>query len=274
VLTKKQQEASDRNANASNPNQVKPGGPGWNNKDPKIYNPKYLCYFFVTPGLTCSKGDKCVEIHLMPRTPEDRQKIQTVEERRARHIKMGIPVSGQTAPKTDSRAGNDGTKQRTPSNDSKASKGSQASRNSKGSSQGGRSLSTNSSFGSFSTTKSTKSYLNAAIKGKPRKMVCCANGQGCTNQGKEKGLAHFPKQPDGTYVKTGYTAVNTMVAKSFGRYSSNPRKRRDDSKTDIPRKDGRTRKRADGKRTFRKGKGSGKKKRTKSRGRNGSPAPR
>ena len=104
-------------------------------------------------------------------------------------------------------------------------------------------------------------------------MVCCANGIGCTNQGKEKGLAHFPKQPDGTYVKTGYTAVNSMIAKSFGRFSKNPKKRRDESKTNIPRKDGRTRKRADGKRTVRKGKGSGKKRRNKSRGRNGSPAP-
>ena len=276
VLTKKQQEALDRNSNAGNPNQVKPGGPGWNNKDPKIYNPKFLCYFFVTPGMTCKLGEKCVEQHLMPRMPEDLKKMQTIEERKARHIKMGIRVSGHPAPTSDGRAGSDASRSRTPSNDSRASKGSQGSKTSKGSSQGGRSLSTNSSFGSFSTTKSTKSYLNAAVKGKPRKMVCCANGQGCPNIRKERGLSHFPKQPDGTYVKEGYTAVNKMVARSFGRYSDHPKIRRSTSKKDIPRKDGRSRKRANGKRTDRSGKGSGKKdrkdKRKGSRGK--TPPPR
>ena len=186
---------------------------------------------------------------------------------------MGITVSGHNAPKSDGKSGSDASRSRTPSNDSRASKGSQGSKASKGSSQGGRSLSTNSSFGSFSTTKSTKSYLNAAVKGEPRKMVCCANGQGCPNIKKEKGLSHFPKQPDGTYVKEGYTAVNRMVARSFGRYSDHPKLRRSTSKKDIPRKDGRTRKRANGKRTDRKGKGKskGKDKRKGSRGRTPPP---
>jgi hypothetical protein len=67
-----------------------------------------------------------------------------------------------------------------------------------------------------------------------------------------------------------------MVAKSFGRYSRHPKKKRDESKdtSKIPKKEGRERKRFTGKRTARKGKGKGKGKGKSKKGkRPPSPAP-
>ena len=91
-------------------------------------------------------------------------------------------------------------------------------------------------------------------------MVCCANGINCKNQNKELGVSHFGKQPDGTYVKKGYTAVNKMVAKSFGRWSRYPKGKPRVLKDvkNMTRKTGSKKDRSDGRRTKKKGKGKGK----------------
>ena len=66
--------------------------------------------------------------------------------------------------------------------------------------------------------------------------------------------------PDGTYVKKGYTAVNKMVAKSFGRWSRYPKGKPRVPKDvkNMTRKTGSKKDRSDGRRTKKKGKGKGK----------------
>ena len=204
ALTNNQQNALNQHSNASNPNQIKPGDVrnGWNNMDPRLYNKRDLCWFFITDGRTCSKGQYCVDLHLHPKRLEDRAGLMSIQERKEKHRRLGLNVR-EDAPTPTTNGGQGKAQSKGKTKDSKpssrnGSQGSRTSQGSKGSSQGGRSLSTNSSFGSFKSTKSTNSHLNAAKRGQPREKVCCANGVGCKNQNKEPGVTHFKKQPNGT----------------------------------------------------------------------------